>query len=254
MISIIKDKKFLQKAGAVLLVIVLWQIAAMAVGQQILLASPLAVLKRLFTVWQEKGFLSTVWFTVSRIVGGFLSALVLGAALAVLAGRFRPVEILLWPFMVMIKTVPVASFIIISLIWLTAKELSVFISFLMVLPIVYTNVLQGIKGVDNRLREMGDVFRMPWHRRFLYIWLAGIKPYLFSACSVALGLSWKAGVAAEIIGIPDGSIGEMFYSAKVYLNTVDLFAWTVIVVLISVVFEKLFLLLLRKVFEGVEKL
>ncbi len=248
MISIIKDKKILQKTAAVLLVIAIWQAAAMAVGQQILLASPFAVLKRLCTVWQEPNFLSIIWFTFSKIVSGFFLALFLGLSLAVLAGRFSLVEILLWPFMIMIKSVPVASFIIISLIWLTTKELSVFIAFLMVLPIVYTNVLQGIKSTDAKLLQMAEIFRLPFRKRFFYIWIPQMKPYLISACSVSLGLSWKAGIAAEIIGIPDGSIGEMFYNAKVYLNTVDLFAWTIIVVVISVVFEKIFMFLLRKGF------
>jgi NitT/TauT family transport system permease protein len=81
-----------------------------------------------------------------------------------------------------------------------------------------------------------------------------MKPYLLSACGVSLGISWKAGIAAEIIGIPSGSIGQMFYNAKIYFNTVDLFAWTVIVVLVSVLFEKFFLALLGAFFGRLEKL
>ena len=159
--------------------------------------------------------------------------------LARLAGRFPLFEILFRPWAVMIKSIPVASFIIICLIWMSSARLSIFISFLMVLPIIYSNVLQSIHSVDRQMLEAVKVFRLSWPQTgALYLWLPQLKPYLLSACGVSLGISWKAGIAAEIIGIPAGSIGRMFYDAKVYFNTVDLFAWTVIVVVISVLFEK----------------
>lgn len=243
-----RDNKKIQRAAAVLLTLVLWQAAAAALDQKLLLASPLEVLARLASIWREPEFFSSVRFSFIRIVSGFGLGLTLGVLLAVLAGKFPVLETLFWPFFTAVKSVPVASFIIISLIWLSSSELSVFISFLMVLPIVYTNVLEGIRSTDRKMTEMADLFRIPWRRRLVYIWLPQIRPYLISACSMSLGLSWKAGIAAEIIGIPDGSIGEMLYNAKAYLNTVDLFAWTVIIVAVSIAFEKLFLALLRYCF------
>lgn len=249
-----KAKTFLQKTAAVVFTLAVWQAAALLVDQKILLASPFSVFKRLATIWFVDGFIDTIWFSFSRIVGGFLFALILGILMAVAAGKFKFFEILFWPFMITVKSVPVASFIVISLIWLSSRQLSVFISFLMVLPIIYTNVLNGIKNTDKQITEMADLFHMRWHRRILYIWLPHIKPFLLSACSVALGLSWKAGIAAEVIGIPDGSIGEMLYEAKIYLNTTDLFAWTVIIILISILFEKAFMLLLRSAFKRLERM
>ena len=238
----------IQKIIAVLLLLALWQAVAMAVGSRLLIASPLQVLKRLYHLLGEPGFLKTVWFSFSHIAGGFFLALFSGCFLAVLAGKHAWIEILLAPFMVTIKTVPVASFIIIALIWLSSKNISVFISFLMVLPVIYNNVLGGIKNTDPKMTEMAEVFRISWARKLRYIWIPSIQPYLFTACSVALGMAWKAGVAAEVIGIPAGSIGEELYSAKAYLMTEDLFAWTVIIVLISVTFEKLVLWLLGKIY------
>jgi NitT/TauT family transport system permease protein len=152
-----------------------------------------------------------------------------------------------------IKSVPVASFIILCLIWLSSKSLSIFIGFLMVLPIVYTNMLHGIKSTDTKLLEMATLFRVGWGKKLKYIYLPHLKPYILSACSVSIGLAWKAGIAAEVIGIPDGSIGERLYEAKVYLSTADLFAWTAVIVVISVIFEKVFLRGLKWLFEGVEK-
>ena len=134
-----------------------------------------------------------------------------------------------------------ASFIILVLIWVPSRNLSVVISFLMVFPVMYTNLLKGIESTDRNLLEMAQVFRISLPRRIRYIYVSQVLPFFRAGCSVALGLCWKAGIAAEVIGIPEQSIGEMLYNAKIYLNTPDLFAWTVVIVMISLLFEKLFL-------------
>ena len=118
------------------------------------------------------------------------------------------------PFMLTVKSVPVASFIILALIWFSSRNLSILISFLMVLPIIYTNVLGGIRSVDRALLEMAEVFRIPRMRVVKFIYLPQIMPFFYSACSVSLGLAWKAGVAAEVIGIPKGSVGRANAAGK----------------------------------------
>ena len=237
-VCIMQRKNKLGKALAVLFALLLWQIAAVAVDQKILLVSPVDVAVRMTSIWQVEGFASSIWFSFYHIAGGFLLALVVGVLLAALSGRFPWIETALWPFMITVKTVPVASFVVICLIWLSAQNLSVFISFLIVLPVVYGNVLEGIKSEDKKMLEVGRVFGMP---------------FLLSACMTSLGMSWKAGVAAEIIGTPDGSIGKQLYYAKIYLDTDDLLCWTVIIVIISVAFEKLFMLLLRRFYRRLER-
>ena len=246
-----KDK--LGKALAVIFALLVWQTAAVTVDQSILLVSPIDVALRMTTIWQVEGFASSIWFSFYHIVGGFLLALVSGILLAALSGRFKWVETALWPFMITVKTVPVASFVVICLIWLSAQNLSVFISFLIVLPVVYGNVLQGIKSEDGKMLEVAEVFHMPMLRRILYIHMPQLKPFILSACATALGMSWKAGIAAEIIGTPDGSIGKQLYYAKIYLDTDDLLCWTVIIVIVSVAFEKLFMLALRAAYRRLER-
>lgn len=114
---------------------------------------------------------------------------------------------------------------------------------------IYTNVLSGIRSVDKQLLEMAWVFQLSKLRIVRYIYLPHIMPFFYSACSVSLGMSWKAGVAAEVIGIPRGSVGERLQQAKVYLDTPDLFAWTLVIVAASLFFEKIVLFLLRKIFQ-----
>lgn len=248
-----QNKGRLGKALAVIFALLVWQTAAVAVDQSILLVSPIGVALRMTTIWQLNGFASSIWFSFYHIAGGFLLALVSGILLAALSGRFKWVETALWPFMITVKTVPVASFVVICLIWLSAQNLSVFISFLIVLPVVYGNVLQGIKSEDGKMLEVAEVFRMPVLRRILYIHMPQLKPFILSACATALGMSWKAGIAAEIIGTPDGSIGKQLYYAKIYLDTDDLLCWTVIIVIVSVAFEKLFMLALRAAYRRLER-
>ena len=203
---------------AVIFWLVVWQLAAMGLARayphgSLLLASPAAVLYRLGQLAVTTAFWQTVGWSAARLFGG------------------------------VIKAVPVASFIILALVWLNSRSLSLFISALMVFPPVYLNVLEGIRRTDGQLLEMARVFRVPFSRRLRYIYLPQIMPYFRTAVSLGLGLCWKAGAAAEVIGLPAGSVGERLYTAKVYFQTPDLFAWTVTIVAVSVLFERLFLIL-----------
>ena len=146
----------------------------------------------------------------------------------------------------LMKTVPVASFVILALIWTGSKNLSVFISFLVVYPMIHVNTKAGLISADRELLEMAEVFHIPFIRRALYIYRTALYPYLKSACRTALGMGFKSGIAAEVIGVPDGSIGEGLYLAKIYLSTAELFAWTVAIILVSSLFEKGFLWILKK--------
>lgn len=230
-----------------------WQLAAVLLASPLLLVSPIRVAQRLGQLLFEPGFYASVGFSLARIAAGFLLGLIAGSLLAVLASRWPLAEVLLWPYITAIKTTPVASFIILCLIWLDSANLSIFIAFLMVVPIVYANMLEGIRQTDPKLLQMGQVFGVRPLRRVLYLYLPQLRPYLLTAASVSLGLSWKAGIAAEVIGIPEGSIGERLYEAKVYLSSADLFAWTVVIIAISILFEKLFLLLLQRGYARLQR-
>lgn len=250
MTSTTRPSKLLEKLIAILAALLLWQVVSMMLGRHILLVSPVEVFIKLAEMAVTVDFWSSIAFSFSRIAGGFMIALVVGLFLAALAARFRLAEVFLWPYMAFVKATPVASFIILCLIFLNASNLSVFISFLMVLPIIYVNVLSGIQNTDRKLLEMAHVFRVRPLRQLLYIYLPAIKPFLTSACTLSTGLAWKAGIAAEVIGIPDGSIGERLYEAKVYISTPELFAWTFVIIAISISFEKLLSFLLAKLYQG----
>ena len=231
-----------------------WQLGSMALRQNILLVSPISVLIRLGELVLTPDFWLSILFSMGRILAGFLLGCAAGVLLAGLSVRFIRIKELLAPVMLTMKAVPVASFIILVLLWVSSKNLSILISFLMVLPVIYTNVQNGIYAADPKLLEMAKVFGVSHRRTVRYIYASQVLPFFRSACSIALGLSWKAGIAAEVIGIPDGSIGEKLYKAKIFLDTPDLFAWTVVIVVVSLIFEKVFLALLDYAVKHIERM
>ena len=235
-----------EKVFAAAFWLAVWQIVSTLLGQEILLVSPA---RAFFTLWELLGtaaFYKAVAFSFLRILAGFALGVLAGALLAPLARLFSLVRALVTPVMQAAKATPVVSFIILALIWIRADKLSVFTSFLMAMPITYVNIYEGLGSADKKLLEMAAVFGMrPW-ARVRAIWLPAAWPFLLSAVASALGLCWKAGIAAEVIGIPDGSIGEALYRSKIFLDTPHLFAWTIAVALLSVAFEKAILFLLRR--------
>jgi len=232
--------------AAVVFWLVVWQGAAMAIGQEVFLVSPLQAFGTLVQLLPQAEFWQRVAFSAGHILLGFVLGGGCSVLLAVAAERWLWVDAMLAPVMQLVKATPVASFIILALVWVSGKSLSILISFLMVLPVLYGAVRTGLESADPQLLEMARVFRVPFGRRLRGIYLPQVMPYFRTAVSLGLGLCWKAGAAAEIIGLPAGSMGERLYTAKVYFQTADLFAWTVTIVAVSVVFERLFLALVDR--------
>lgn len=228
-----------------------WQILSLVIGEDILLVSPLKVLVRIFELLPTKEFWTSILFTCSKIGLGLLLALALSTVLAVLSHIFKGVEILLKPLVSIISATPVASIVILILIWVSSRNLSTVVSCMMAFPVLYTNILQGIKQTPKELLEVSKVFKLKKSKTLKTIYAPSIFPYFTSALTASIGLCWKSGVAAEIIGLPNGSIGDRLYQAKIYLATADIFAWTVVIIVLFVSFNKglnkLFSYLVKKV-------
>lgn len=248
----LKTKKILIKVLAVAFWIIVWEALARFVGSDLIICSPTVVLKRLLELIKTPEFFRAISFSSLRILAGFFAALVTGVAFAAVSARFSVFKALLEPITSVIKATPVASFIILALIWFGSRNLSMFISFLMVFPVIYLNILEGIESADRGLVEMAKVFRFGAVKTLLYVYFPQLLPFMISACSVALGLCWKSGIAAEVIGISTGSVGERLYRAKLYFETGDLLAWTAVIIAVSTVFEKLFMLALRLLKRRIE--
>ncbi len=235
-----------KKGAAVLFWLTVWQIGAMAMENSVVFVGPLDMLRSLTEQMQEGEFWHSVGNSLIKIMGGFLMAFSCAVLTAGIAFRCHWLKILLEPVIQLAKSVPVASFVVLLLIMAGSENLSVFVVFLMGFPIIYVNMGQGLDHTDPDMLEMSRVFGMNLGKRFLYIYRPAFLPFLISGSKVALGMSWKSGVAAEIIGVPSHSIGERLYMAKIYLDTESLFAWTLVIIVLSLLFERVFLRLLEK--------
>ena len=230
----------LKKALIILFWLGVWQLVSLLVHNSVMLVGPVETAENLVRLVRAADFWASVWYTFWRIGLGFASAACLGIVLAFFSAAHPILREFLSPFFAALKSVPVASFVILLLVWFGSKNLAFFTAFLVVLPILYGNTLEGLLAADRKLLEMADVFRIPFSAKLHYILLPGLSPFWRSAFSLALGMSWKAGVAAEVIGQPLHSVGNRLYQSKIYLETADLLAWTVVIILISYLVEKLF--------------
>lgn len=233
-----------ERAFALLFWLAVWQIAALVIGQKILLVTPLEALRCFLAMLPQPAFWARVIFSALRILAGFGLAVLGAFLLASLARSQRMLAALIELPLQAIKATPVASFIILALLWVSSRQLSVLISFFMALPILYSAVQTGLDAADPALLEMAQVFRMGLCARIRAIWLPGLLPAFRRGCSVALGICWKSGIAAEVIGLPGGSMGEALYRAKITLSTAEVFAWSIAIVLLSAVLERLLMALL----------
>lgn len=239
-------KENIRMAVIVLFWLVLWEIADRVIDNRIILVGPTHILMALAEQVRQSDFWITCGASFLRIAVGFILSFIGGFVLALVCYRYKLIRDFLEPIMIMLKTVPMISFVIMLLIWVGNQALTIYLSFLIVLPIIYTNTLQGLQSVDVQLLEMAQVFHLaPW-KKFLYIYRPAFMPFVLSASKLALGMSWKSGIMAEVIGTPKPSIGREMYAAKTYLQTSNLFAWTIVVVVLSVLFENVFMLLLKK--------
>ena len=230
---------------AVLFWALVWQLASMAVGLNLLLPGPVTVLRALLELIVESKFWGAAALTILRILGGFLLGTLLGFLVAVLTEFVPALEVILSPAVRIMRATPVASFILLCMLWLTSGFVPALIAGMMVLPIVWENVSQGFRQADIRLLEMSRVFGMSPLHTFFYIYLPSTLPYLRAACITAIAMAFKSGVAAEVLCQPKRSVGTQLYYSKIYLETENLFAWTAVVVVLSICMEKLISRLLR---------
>lgn len=224
-----------------------WYIISWRMGQPLLLPSPFAVFRRLWELAQTVVFWRAVLTSLWRISAGILVGLAAGIILAVLTHFSKMLYKLFYPIIAVVRSTPVASFVILLYIWIGQDSLPIFISVLLVLPVVWANLHEALGNIDPELSEMVRVFKLsPW-RRLRRIYLPSVLPALAASCRSSVGLAWKAGIAAEVLVVPALSIGRYLYESKLYLETTDLFAWTLPVTLLSLLLEWLMLRLMAHV-------
>lgn len=237
-----------------------WQLGAYLVelhvegrGNELLLPYPATVLAALLTLAGETAFWGTIFATLGRILAGMAVGTLLGSLLAPLTCRWSWADRLLSPAIRVIRATPVASFILLLLLWTHRGTVPAIIAGLMVLPVVWENLCRGLGETDGQLLELARAYRFSRGKTLRLIYLPSLRPYFLSAITTSMGLAWKSGVAAEVLCLPRPGMGTEIYNSKLYLEIPDLFAWTAVVVALSLMLERLLRWALHRTKGGVDR-
>ena len=233
-----KTNKLLRTLGAAVFWLGVWFLLAAIVGKELLLPSPLSAAKALFSLAGKGAFWRSCLYSVLRILLAALLGTAAGVVFAVLTRVSRVCDALLSPFLRVLRATPVASFIILALLWLGRDFVPVIIAMLMVVPVVAGSLSAAIDETPRELLEMAKAYRVPKLRTVRKIYIPSVLPSFFSACVTSIGFAWKSGIAAEVLCLPRNAIGTRLSFTRAHLETPELFAWTAVVVLLSFVFEK----------------
>ena len=244
-----KAKKYIRTTLIVLIWLVIWQVLALAVNNSILLSGPVETAEALITLGATPSFYLSVGITTGKILLGFLLGGLLGSVLALLSYRINIVKEFLSPFVSVIKSIPVVSFIIIALIWAGSSNVTIIVSAVISFPIFYKNLLEGLLVTDPKMLELAKVYQMKTSRKIRYIYLPSLTPHIKSAISLAIGMAFRGGITAEVVGQPLKSIGNGLYRAKINLATSEMLAWTLVAVLSAFIIEKLISFIVKKVLK-----
>lgn len=229
----------------------IWQIVAVNINESLLFPGPLSVSRRIIELITspEAHFFKTIWHSFSRIIIGMGFGVLIGALGGICTAFSKTAKVFFAPILAIIKSTPVASFILLLVLWVNRDNTALVIAAMMVIPIVWTNIESGILNTDRALTEMAKMHGTGIFKMITKIYLPSIIPYFTAALRSSLGMAWKAGIAAEVLLQPAVSIGKMIFGAKLMLETVDLFAWTAVVIILSVIIEKFTVVILKAILK-----
>lgn len=234
-ISIIKSN--LSKIIGILIWFLVWQVGSAIVDNVYILPSPIQTLETLMNLIQEARFFYSVTATLIRVFLGFFISVIFGVGLGLLSGLNIWVRDIFKPFVVVVKSTPVISVILMIAIWVESAYVPVVISFLMGFPIMWHSAFEGFMQTNGKLLEMSKIYKVKKAYIVRDLYMPSMRPYLMTGIMNALGISWKVTVAAEVISFPKEAIGSRLYESKLYIETSEVFAWTLVVVLLSFIFE-----------------
>ena len=223
-----------------------WQVCAFLVdrrlegrGNELLLPYPASVWSTFTAMVGTEEFWAAVLASLGRIALGLCWGATIGGVLAVLTCASPWADRLLSPAIRVVRAAPVASFILLVLLWTGRNRVPAVIAAMMVIPVVWDNLSRGIQAMDGKLLELARCYRFSRWKTASLIYLPALRPYILTALTTAAGLAWKSGVAAEVLCLPEPSLGQRIYYTKYYLDIPELFAWTAATVALSMALERL---------------
>jgi len=230
---------------SIVILILLWKLLSIIVGMEIVFPSPETTFIHLVELFKSPVFITSVVNTVLRSLIGFFVALFFALILGISAGVMKPIYYLLEPLITAIKATPTIGIILLALIWLESNQAPILIGFLIIFPVMYSNVVEGIYSVDSDLIEMAYIYRVNKWRILKEVYIPSILSYLMASISTAIGLNLKVVIAAEVLSQSLNSIGDNLYLEKIKLNTAGVFAWIIVAIIVAWILESILRILYR---------
>lgn len=233
----------------VLVLLALWELGSILLASDLLLPSPRKTLLALFKLISTRGFLQALGMSLFRIVLSMVVAIPLSLIVGIPAALNWQIRAFMRPLFLVIAATPVLSIILIAFIWFGQERTPIFSAFLMMFPILTSNIMAGIQSADPKLREVLDLYKLSEFKKLRYLYIPSLLPYLLAGLHSALSLCWKVVVAAEVIVQPRYGLGTGMQMAKAQLETTELLAWTTATVLMAALTESIFLMYKGKVHD-----
>ncbi|MBV1759020.1 MAG: ABC transporter permease subunit [Dethiosulfatibacter sp.] len=221
----------------IVIILTVWQVLYMLINRDIYLPSPLNVIRSFVQITTDKDFFTIVSSTTFRVLLSFALSTFFGVLIGIACGLNKTVYQIFEPVIVLIRSTPVISIIIIALIWFRSDNAPVFTGFLMCFPVIWSNVVQGIKSTNQHLIEMSKIYKVNPVQIIRTIYIPSARPFIAAGLTTSLGLAWKVIAAAEVLSLPKYGIGSKLHDSKIYLESDKLLAWTLLIIIISYLFE-----------------
>ena len=216
-----------------LIVLLLWGLIAYKVDNEVKMPSPIRTLEALTTIIGDKNFITSVAATLKRSLIGFVIAFSLALVLGILSGVSNGIFYLIRPIVIAGRSIPTMAVILVALIWLGRDVAPVLVSVMIIFPIIYSAVVNGIREVDKKLLEMTRVYKLSRYKKLRYLYLPSIRSSLLAVSAAAISFNFKITVAAEVLGQPGRGIGTGFQIEKMTVNTAGKFAWAIVAIVIG---------------------
>lgn len=239
-ISITKNKVFIRVFKALIVTafcLAVWEIAALVEDNEFVLPRVNTTLVALAEIVASAKFFHIVFATILRVLTGLILGVAFGIVLATVCHFLPLINMFISPILSIVKATPVASFIVLLWLSLSGDSLTILIAFLMVLPIVWQNIMDAYATLPKNMLEVAEIYRVSLRKKIKYLYLPHLYRFLAPAFITSIGLAWKSEIATEIIAYTSNSIGQQINNHKQFAETSFVFAWTIIIVLFSILLE-----------------
>lgn len=229
----------------------IWQAASLLIGYSFILPSPLTVLGRMVHLPLEQSFYTAIGATTLRALLGLLLAMGLGGAFASLSWKHQRFADLFAPLLLLMRSVPNISYIVLILYWFSRNISSVIISFLILFPMIYQTLLEALKELSGSYQKLLHIYPKRFWEALKQVYLPLLRPAISASVCNGIAMAFKVGVMAEILGQVSVGIGRQMQLARLNFDLVSVLAWTGWIILLLFVFDQLLKRLLRMICRGI---